>query len=87
VVRTVELETVTAFKRKMQTEEAKQIYRKRSQLSEFPNAWIKTKIGLRQFYLRGLNKVNMEAKWAALTFNIQRWLKLRTAAADLLGVT
>jgi transposase len=81
VVRTVEHEAVTLFKHKMQTDEAKQIYRTRAQLAEFPNAWLKTKIGLRQFSVRGLTKVNLEAKWAALTFNIQRWLKLRPPPA------
>jgi len=43
---------------------------------EFPNLWVKTKIRLQQFSLRGLAKVTMEATWAALTFDIQRYLKL-----------
>ena len=76
VTRRVEPESVMSFKRKMQTEEAKEIYRQRSQYAEFPNLWVKIKIGLQQFSLRGLAKVTMEAKWAALTFDIQRYLKL-----------
>jgi len=76
-------ESVTLFKEKMQTEEAKQIYRKRSEVAEFPNLWLKTKIGLKQFYLRGLAKVTDEAKWAALAHNIHHLLRLRPPPAEL----
>ncbi len=70
-------EAVAAFKQKMATSEAQQTYKQRSQVAEFPNAWIKAKIGLRQFRLRGLVKVGMEALWACLTYNIQQWIRLR----------
>ena len=69
----------------MATEEAKQIYRQRGAVAEFPNAWIKAKIGLRQFRLRGLIKVTMEATWACLTYNIQQWIRLRWRGQPLLG--
>jgi transposase len=83
ISRLVVPETATLFKEKMQTEEAKQIYRKRSEVAEFPNLWLKTKIGLKQFYLRGLAKVATEAKWAALAYNIHQWLRLRPPPAEL----
>jgi len=67
---------MVAFRNKMETEEAKRIYKTRSQTAEFSNAWIKEKIGLRQFRLRGLPKVNMEAIWACVTYNIQQWIRL-----------
>ena len=67
---------VVAHAEKMQTEEAKQIYRHRGEVAEFPNAWIKDKIGLRQFRLRGLVKVGMEVLWACLTYNIKQWIRL-----------
>jgi transposase len=70
-------QAVAAFKQKMTTPEAQQTYKQRSQVAEFPNAWIKAKIGLRQFRLRGLVKVEMEALWACLTYNIQQWIRLR----------
>lgn len=66
---------VTAFRGKMATGEAKQIYKQRGPVAEFPNAWIKEKIGLRKFRLRGLRKVNMEAMWACLTYNVQQWIR------------
>ena len=61
----------------METESAKAIYQQRGPIAEFPNAWIKEKIGLRQFRLRGKTKVGIEALWACLTYNIQQWLRLR----------
>jgi hypothetical protein len=44
---------------------------------EFANAWIKSKIALRAFRLRGLLKVGMETLWACLTYNVQQWIRLR----------
>ena len=49
VTRNEEPPASIAFKAKMETEEAKQIYRQRSQVAEFPHAWIKERCGLRQF--------------------------------------
>ena len=74
---------LTKFREAMQTPERKEIYRQRSQVAEFPNAWIKEKLKLRQFHVRGLSKVKAETIWAVLTYNIQQWIRLcwRTAVA------
>jgi len=80
IVRGVDDPVVVAHKEKMETEEAKQIYRQRGAVAEFPNAWIKDKIGLRQFRLRGMIKVGMETLWACLTYNIKQWIRLRWRA-------
>jgi transposase len=77
IVRGVDHPVVVAFHEKMQTEAAQQIYQQRGAVAEFPNAWIKQKIGLRQFRLRGLIKVGMEALWACLTYNVGQWIRLR----------
>ena len=61
---------VEAFRQKMSTAEAKALYRKRGPVVEFCHAWIKCKLGLRQFHVRGLVKVKAEMLWAALTYNI-----------------
>lgn len=63
------------FYQRMQQPEAKEIYRQRAGVAEFPNAWIKDKLGLRQFRLRGLVKVGLEVLWACLTYNIQAWIR------------
>lgn len=67
---------ILAFAAKMQTPQAQQIYRQRGATAEFPHAWIKDKIGLRKFRLRGLVNVGIEALWAALTYNILQWMRL-----------
>lgn len=77
IVRAVEDPVVVAFNEKMQSQQGKAIYKQRGAVAEFPNAWIKAKIGLRQFRLRGSIKVGMEARWASLTYNIQQWIRLR----------
>ena len=65
-----------AFEARMQTAQAQQIYKERAGVAEFPNAWIKEKMGLRQFRLRGRIKVGMEILWACLTYNICQWIRL-----------
>jgi len=77
ILRQEEAPAVAAFRAKMPTEEAKQIYRPRGAVAEFPNAWIKDKLGLRQFRCRGRPQVTMEAIWACLTYNMQQWIRLR----------
>jgi transposase len=77
ITRVVRAAAVEAFHAKMQTESAKQIYKKRGPIAEFTNAWIKAKIRLRQFHLRGLKKVECEVLWACLTYNVQQWIRIR----------
>ena len=76
IVRKENSPAVKAFQAKMQTTQAKQLYRTRAQIAEFPHAWIKEKLGVRQFRLKGLVKVGAEAVWVCLTYNIQQWLRL-----------
>ena len=67
---------VAALAEKMETEQAKAIYKQRAPVAEFPHAWIKDKLGLRKFRLRGLKKVRTEALWACFTYNVQQWIRL-----------
>ena len=64
------------FRQKMQTEAYQQHYRRRSEVAEFPNAWIKEKLGLRRFRLRGITKIATESLWAVITYNVQQWIRL-----------
>jgi hypothetical protein len=63
----------TAFKAKMKTEEARQIYAQRSRVAEFVHAWVKERCGLRQLRCRGRTKATMEGTWACLSYNLTRW--------------
>jgi Transposase DDE domain len=73
ITRIEEPAATIAFKAKMNTEQAKQIYDQRSRIAEFPHAWIKQHCGLRQFRCRGRLKASLEATWACLSYNISRW--------------
>jgi transposase len=57
---------------RMATPEAKAVYRRRSQIAETPFAIIKSIMGLRQFLLRGLDKVKTEWLWTVTAFNLTK---------------
>jgi transposase len=76
---------------KMQTPEAKERYKRRLHPGETPFAWIKDVLGLRQFLLRGLEKVKIEWLWACTAFNLRKLVlamaRLRAEQASLLAAT
>jgi hypothetical protein len=55
---------------RMATEEARALYRQRSHVAETPFAIVKSVMGLRQFLLRGLEKVKTEWRWAITALNL-----------------
>jgi transposase len=75
-IRMSENEAVAAFREKMKTEAAQAIYKKRGPVAEFPNAWMKDKLGMRKFRLRGMTKAATEALWGGFTYNVQQWIRL-----------
>jgi transposase len=74
-----------AFKVKMQGEAAKEIYDQRSQIAEFPHAWIKERCGLRQFRCIGKVKTGMEATWVCLSYNLIRLFSTRRKMANAIA--
>jgi transposase len=70
------LQELVTYRERMGTSAARAIYRTRSQIAEFPNLWLKAKYGLRQFSVRGRLKGQLEATWAAITYDIQHWIRL-----------
>jgi transposase len=76
LVRAEDSTEMKKFRAKMETQTAREIYKKRGAVAEFPHLCIKEKFGLRRFSLRGLVKVNLEGLWGALTFNVQQWIRL-----------
>jgi transposase len=76
VVRGEESAVMLTFRQKMASEAAQAQYRRRGRVVEFCHAWIKSKLGLRQFHVRGRIKVQMEMLWACLTYNLQHWIRL-----------
>lgn len=79
----LEDDRVEAFLRKMETAEAKEIYKQRAPIAEFPNAWIKTKLNWARVRSRGLQRVSAEAIWPALTYNLQRYFAITRQQAQM----
>jgi len=77
IVRSQNEPVVDAYVEKMKTPEAQAIYKQRKRLAEFPNLWIKEKLRLRRFRVRGLIKAGCELLWACLAYNLQQWIRLR----------
>ena len=68
-----------AMAKKLQTDEGKTAYRKRKWIAEPPNGWIKSVLGLRQFSMRGLHRVQAEFKLVCLALNLRRMGVMRAA--------
>jgi hypothetical protein len=48
------------------------VYRRRKAIVEAPNGWIKSVLRLRQFSLRGIEKVRAEWRLVCLAMNLRR---------------
>lgn len=86
LVRTEENAAMVAFRTKMATEKAQAQYRIRGPVAEFRNCWIKAKLGLWTFHVRGLARAQAEALWICFTHNLQQWMRLRRPKTVLASV-
>jgi hypothetical protein len=77
ILRSENVPLVAEYVAKMHSEEAQALYRLRAPVAEFSNLWLKEKLGLWRFCVRGLHKVRCEMLWACLNYNIQQWFRLR----------
>jgi len=62
--------------RKMATQEAQDLYKLRRHPGERPFAIIKQQFGMRQFLLRGLDRIKTEWQWAVTAFNLHRLISM-----------
>src|SRR6185312_7356991 len=76
-----------AMKAKLETEDAKALYKKRKQTVEPVFGIIKTAIGFRQFSLRGIGKAAAEWTLVTLAYNCRRMVTLQTASPSRAAVT
>jgi len=78
----LEPEAVERYHKKMAADEAKAIYKQRAPVAEFPHAWLKDKLKFVRLRCRGIAKAKAEAEafWVCLTYNLQRYFKLRCPA-------
>lgn len=66
---------------RMSRPESQEIYALRRHPGERPFAVIKQAFGMRQFLLRGHERVRVEFRWASLAFNLQRLMSLLRSRA------
>jgi hypothetical protein len=66
---------MAAFRKRMATDDAKAILKRRPSIAEFPNAECRNR-GLQQFRVRGLDKVRTVSLWYAIVFNFLRMQSL-----------
>jgi len=66
-------EAVRAWKKRMASEEGKEIYKQRAATSETVNADLRTYRGLTQILVRGLDKSRCVALWCALAYNVMHF--------------
>jgi Transposase DDE domain len=78
VERVCESDAMKVYLTRQQQPAIRELYRTRKAVAEFPQLRFKGNWGLRQFSVRGLAKVNREAIWIALAFNVSQWLRLRS---------
>jgi transposase len=71
---------VVAWRKRMATDEAKEIYKQRAATAECSNAHARNR-GLQRFLVRGLRKVKAVALWYALAHNLIRAATLRAEVA------
>ncbi len=67
---------VASLRRRMKSESGRRIYAARGRVAELPNAAIKERLGLRQFLVRGLPKVQTVMMLTVLAYNMQRLFSL-----------
>lgn len=72
---------VAAWRARMATKEAKEIYKQRAATAECTNAQARNR-GLQRFLVRGLRKVKAVALWYALAHNLMRAAALRAEIAS-----
>jgi hypothetical protein len=63
------------FRQRMATAEAREIYKQRASIAEYPNAELRNR-GLTQFRVRGLSRVLASTLLHALSFNFMRAISL-----------
>ncbi len=73
-------ETIAAWRQRMGTDAAKEIYKERAATAECVNAAARNR-GFRQFLVRGKRKARAIALWYALAHNLMRTLALCTTAS------
>jgi transposase len=79
IERPVESQAMKQYLSRMKRPETRALYRRRSEIAEFPYLWAKAVKKWRRFSVRGLMKAGIEALWVAFAYNIAQWMRLQRA--------
>lgn len=77
VERVVESKAMRQYLARMNKPSTQALYKKRSEIAEFPHLWTKGVKKWRRFSVRGLVKAGMEALWVAFAYNVTQWIRTR----------
>jgi transposase len=77
IQRVVESPAMKQYAARMKRPEAKQLYKKRCEIAEFPHLWAKAVKKWKRFSVRGAVKAGMEAVWVALAYNVVQWMRVQ----------
>jgi len=81
VERTRESQAMREYLARMKRRAVRALYKKRSEIAEFPHLWTKGIQQLNRFSVRGVVKAGMEALWIALAYNVSQWIRIRPTLA------
>jgi hypothetical protein len=81
IERVVESEGMKQYLARMERPEIQELYKKRSEIAEYPHMWAKGVKKWRRFSVRGVVKAGMEAVWVALAYNVTQWIRIRSTQA------
>lgn len=81
VERPIESPAMRKYLARMKRRNVKTLYKKRSEIAEFPHLWTKGIQHFRRFSVRGIVKAGLEALWVALAYNLAQWVRLRPTVA------
>jgi transposase len=79
VERVIESKAVRAYLARMKKRTTRALYKKRSEIAEFPHLWAKAVKKWRRFSVRGQVKAGVESLWVALAYNMTQWIRIRAA--------
>jgi hypothetical protein len=66
---------------RLNSDQGKAAYKRRSHVAETPFAVFKTVMNFRQFLLRGLGKVSIEQLWISIAYNLMKLMRHKAAQA------
>ena len=81
VSRPIESAAMKQYLARMKRPGTKKLYRRRSEVAEFPHMWAKAVKGWRRFSVRGVVKAGMEALWVALAYNVAQFMRVQRVEA------